>query len=239
MSLTELMLSLFIAGMISTILIQTYVLNKAQFKRLHQALEFEFDIQWIQDLLAQSIRSAGFTPCLSVDYLTITDTRSKPKAISSITFNETNQSLHVSKMSEYFTKVNKRRNELQVIISSDLGLTKDQPIMIADCTHAEIHDLAQVRKTAQGGLLTLKQPLQTQFNSETYIGLWIEEKWFIKNNAKGEGAFYFHQNHSEELSSSIYRFQGIIQRVKDKKLVQLILFDKKNKVYKFNTAVRA
>jgi Tfp pilus assembly protein PilW len=56
-------------------LIQFYLTSKQHYLQTEKVLEAGFEVQWVMDLLSDSIRRAGFTPCLGLDHLTVVDHR--------------------------------------------------------------------------------------------------------------------------------------------------------------------
>lgn len=228
------MIGLFLTSLISTILIQSYLINKRQFQIVHNSLENHFDVQWVHELMADSIRRAGFTPCLNVDSLTALDRRRRSKPIRSLAIQEKPQSLHVNRMNEQFAELLQVQALDQILVTSEVSLHPQQSILIADCEHAEVHEVVRVEKFSQGFLLTLAKPLWFDYPSTTYVGQWLEEQWSIKN-----GTLYYQQIHSEELSSLIHSIQARKKRIGDKTLVDVILGLDNEEQHQFVVGVRS
>jgi hypothetical protein len=222
--LSELLVGLFLSGLISTVLIQTYLTSKHQFLALHDDLERHFDIQWVQDLLTDSIRRAGFTPCLRIDQLELINRGTLPGTTLSLEISVAPQhSFTVHRMSEQFAELLSAAHPQNIVISSDITLRAHQSILIADCEHAEVHEVVHIKKSAEGFIVTLAKPLYFTYPSLTYVGRWIEEQWSIKKNNAGKNALYYKHIHSEELTSLIHSMNIKKTRVQNKNKVEITL----------------
>jgi len=204
LSLIELLIGLFLISLISAMLIQAYTINKYQYLSVQKKLEHHFDAQWISNLLGDSVRRAGFTPCLNIEQLEVMDRRKSPKFIEGGAIQIQQDGFRVNRMSEHFAEMITIVHPQKILVSQEMNVHKQYTLLIADCEHAEIHRLIQIEKTAQGFLLTLDAPLLFSYSSLTYVGQWLEEFWFIKRNKEGVPALYYKQSHSEELSSFIH-----------------------------------
>lgn len=83
-SLSEMLISLFLASIITITLTQFYIRSKPQYLKAQERLEINFDLLWIGDLLRDSIRKAGFTPCVSVEKLKTFDSRHAERKIINV-----------------------------------------------------------------------------------------------------------------------------------------------------------
>jgi hypothetical protein len=237
--LSELLISLFLSSLISTLLIQTYIMSKHQFLVLHDSLEEHFDVQWVQDLLADNIRKAGFTPCLNIDQLEVMNRRAIPINTLSLKMEtKPQQSLQVSRMSDQFSELIAVCTPHQILISSEIVLREHHSILIADCQHAEVHEVARVKKIPEGLLLTLTKPVFFTYPSVTYVGRWLEERWYIEKNNKGVVALYYKQTHSEELTPLIHVMKLKQRRLHHKKMVDITL-GLNNETTQFSVIVRS
>ena len=72
---TEILISLFLATFILTVLTQFYLSNKRHYIDTQKQLENHLDLQWVRELLSDSIRRAGFTPCVGIRQLRVIDSR--------------------------------------------------------------------------------------------------------------------------------------------------------------------
>lgn len=205
LSLSEVLISLFLTSLIMSALIQFYLSNKRQYLNTQHILEKNFDLQWVGDLLSDSFRRAGFTPCLSVNQLTTKDMRVFSGNLTG--FKSTNspiQSVHINRMSEHFAKVFAISSATRILISRQVTLNPRHPVIIADCRHAEVHQILQIDALDQKVLVTLNRPLFYSYESETYIGEWLEEQWFIKQNKAGTNALYYSLYQTEEITPLVH-----------------------------------
>lgn len=232
---TELLVSLFIMSVISTMLISLYLMHHRLYWHVQKKVEEYLEIQWVEELLTQSIRRAGFTPCLAIDQLKVVDTRSLAK--NNIQGLSVKQGIQVYRMGESVGEVFQVVNTQQ-IKTSKFGFIPKKPILIADCYHAEIHEVVRARAIPKGWELTLKKPLVFKYTKEVYIGEWIEEQWYSKKNTTGHWALYYKKEHSEELSPLIHAIIGHIDWSMGKKKVsiQLALSEQE---HHFNVLVRS
>ena len=238
-SLIEVLVALFLISLISASLSRLYLSNKEQYMKAQELLEAGFDVQWISDLLADSVRRAGFTPCLGVDQLTVVDTRNKTQVVSGIKSSSMpKQLLQLNRMSELFANVDVTKNSSKIFIPGSLTLKVQRPIIIADCYHAEIHQILNIDKTPQGFVLTLASPLVFSYPSISYLGEWLEEQWFIKSNPEGIASLYYRLHQSEELSPLIHSLELKKQVLHKKQLLELSLGLDGKKIHRIQVMVR-
>ena len=67
------------------------------------------------------------------------------------------------------------------------------------------------------------------YTGTTYIGEWLEEKWFIKNNA-----LYYHLWQSEELTPLVHS----LQTTKKQNLLEITMELETNQTHQLKVAVR-
>lgn len=207
--LPEVLISLFLTSLIMATLGQIYLSNKRQYSEAQTVLSASLDLQWVSDLLSDSIRHAGFTPCLGVDQMETIDRRNNKKNLSGLTIEQSpQQSVQVNRMSNLFSKVIAIQNTTQLIVSNTVLFKKHRPILIADCEHAEVHQILSVEKSAKTYLLTLAKPIMFSYPTTTYAGEWFEEKWFIKPNTKKDRTLHYKLFQTEELSSLIHSLKS-------------------------------
>lgn len=239
-SLFEVLLSIFLASLITLSLMQLYLSSKREYLTTQKLLESSLDLLWVRDLLSDSIRRAGFTPCLGIDQLKVRDTRGKlaPKMAGLVLTSAPQQSLQVYRMSEFFTPVLAIQNSSHLILNEGHLLKTNRLLLLANCEEAEIHKIRSLHKSAQGYLLTLVHPTHFSTTASLYAGEWFEEKWFIKPNAKKENSLYYQLDHAEELSTLVHSLQIKIKTEHQKKLVQVTMGLDQNKTQEFLVAVR-
>lgn len=238
-SLTEVLISLFLTSVIVTTLCQLYLGCKRQYLEIEKILTARFDVQWVSDLLSDSIRRAGFTPCLGIEHLQVIDRRNRQNKIHALQIsNQPNQFIQVNRMNEHFTKIVKVEGATRILVQNPVSFHKRRPVLVADCEHAEVQELFDIEHHADNSLITLNKPLVFSYDSSAYIGEYLEEKWFIKNNANDEATLHYHLVQTEEVTSLIHFMHTRNRRVKEKQLLEIILGLDENKIHKLRVAVR-
>jgi prepilin-type N-terminal cleavage/methylation domain-containing protein len=204
-TLIEIMVSLFLSSIILIVLMQHHISIKYHYVQLETALDDAIDKQLLADLMRDSIHQAGFTPCLSIDNLSVVDRRDAQQHVVSLAL-EGNTVLRVNRMSPYFDEVLAVLGSTRVLATRLKDLRSAQSIVIADCTHAELHAVHQVSLTHEGQLLILEEPLLSLYQPPIYIGEWMEERFFVPP----QGGLFYHQRHTDALSSQVTRLQATL-----------------------------
>ena len=236
-SLSEVLVSLFIAGIIMTTLTQFYLTNKHLYLESRAILEARLDVQWVSDLLGDSIRRAGFTPCLGIEQLQAVDRRESGKPLLALSSGKS-QSLQINRMSEAFAEIDSIQNQMQIRVKEPLLFNEHRPVLIADCEHAEVHQIFRVDKLSKITLITLTQPLMFSYAPPVYVGEWLEEKWFIRSNEQGADTLHYKLFQTEEISPLIHSLQVENQMSHEKQLVKMTFGLDENKKHQFLVAVR-
>ncbi|KTC83474.1 PilW family protein [Legionella cincinnatiensis] len=239
MSLSEVLISLFLASVIMTALIQFYLESKHQYLEMEKVLEAEFDVQWVDDLLSDSIRRAGFTPCLGLDQLKVTDHRNYQNNVHALNVkNQPSQFIQVSRMKEHFAKLIKIESPTTLLVQHLVSLNEKRPLLIADCKHAEIHELIGVNQQVNETRVILKKPLLHFYETSAYVGEFLEERWFIKKNAKRKNALYYQSIQAEEVTSLVHSLSLEKQFIQGKQFLEVTLGLEDDKTHKIMVAVR-
>lgn len=190
-SLIEMMVSLFLASLIMTALMQSYSACKKEYLRIDQMLDRRMVLMDLANQIRDAIQKQGFTPCLSLNHIEVTDQRYHSKSP------ETHQGLRLQRMSEQFSRVEKKLSPYELIIEpGHESYRAGDAILIADCMHAEIHS---VSKSADHHL-HLKEPLAFAFRGSIYLGAWIDEFYYVRKNKAGKPVLIYQLKHSEELT---------------------------------------
>lgn len=224
MSLSEVLVSLFLSSIIFASLMQFYCNSKDHYLKAEKILAEELDLKWVSELLSDSIRRAGFTPCIGLDQLAVIDTRPHTPSIHGLKIEMSSpQIIQINRMSEYFSKVVSVQNTRHLITSDPVLVHKKHPLLIADCDHAEIHQIDSMVPHAEGFLIILKKPLQFNYSASTYVGEYIEEQWFIKKNIEGGSGLYYRSFQTEELTPLVKSLEIHHQRRVDRSLIEVVL----------------
>lgn len=197
-----------------------YLSAKQQYRRIETTLEQSYELQLVADLIRDSVRRAGFTPCLNIDHLMTVDRRNG-KNLTAIEAS-THASLKVERMSEYFDSVISIVNSKELLITRHQRINSEHPILIADCYHAEVQNVNQVRKSAGNQLIKINQPLFFDYEAPVFVGEWIEEAFFIRFKGVDKERLLYHQNHTDELTDHIKSMSVNIINKKHT-LVQILL----------------
>ena len=239
LSLSELLISLFLASVVSMTLIQLYLGCKRQYLAAEKILASGFDLQWVSDLMGDSIRRAGFTPCLGIDQLTTIDLRKNQNPIHSLLVgNQPYPFIQVQRMNENFTKLIKINNSKSIVVENFYEYHAKRPLIIADCIHAEVHELDSVENQGNQSILNLSKPLIFFYDTSAYIGEFIEERWFIKQNKNHKATLQYQSVHTEEVTPLIHSLSIRNQRIKNKQFLEVTMGLDDEKTHKIRVSVR-
>ncbi|WP_298623205.1 prepilin cleavage protein [uncultured Legionella sp.] len=236
--LTEIMISLFLSSIIITGLIQLYLNVKQHYLESQKALEVHLEVQWISDLLSDSIRRSGFTPCLSVDRLVSMDMRNLGHVLTGFKWVSSEQSLFISRMSNVFSERIEFRSPTEIAVMGEVVFNKHRPLIIADCHHAEVHQILKIVSLHKGQLITIAAPMMYSYDQSVFVGEWIEEKWMIKNNGRGIDALYYQSIQTEELSSLVHSLSVSSELIDDKQSIKIKMMLEQNKIHEVIAVVR-
>lgn len=238
-SLSEAVISLFIATIIMTTLMQMYLLCKQQYTKTQTLLSEKLDIQWVSALLTDSIRRAGFTPCLGIDKLVVEDRRANKHVIAGLYHqNQPKPLIKVQRMHEQFASLLRIQNKQQILTQQGVAFNPNRPLIIADCMHAEIHNIERVDKELDGVAITLKEPLVFNYVKSVAVGEWLEERWFIKEKSANTTSLYYQLIQSEELTPLVRHFNVAEQKIRNQRLIRVELILDAGKTYSLDTVVR-
>jgi hypothetical protein len=238
-SLVELMISLFLSSLLMSALMQHYLCIKEQYNHTQQVLEQRLELQIISELIRDSTRAAGFAPCLGVNRLKTKDRRDDSSSLAAITLDEKSQALKLARMSENFVVLLKELSATRLLLDGKHVFDARYPILIADCFHAEVHNIAHSEKTRQGVLITLKKPLSFQYSAPVYLGEWIEERFLIEKNKQGKSALFYHTSQREELTAHVNYFSARLIPHQSSSLLQVTLGVANDEPILLETKVRA
>lgn len=238
-SLTEVLISLFLASIIMTTLIQFYLGSKHQYREAEKILATGFEVQWVDNLLSDSIRRAGFTPCLGLDQLHVVDQRNPQNNIHAVYIeNQSHQLIRVSRMKEHFAKLIKIESPTKLLVEHSIALNEKRPLLIADCEHAEIHELFSIHQQTNETWIMLSKPITYSYEKFTYVGEFLEEHWFIKKNAQGKNTLHYRWVHTEEVTPLIHSLYTEKHYVQNKQFLQITLGLEHDSTHKLMILVR-
>ncbi|MDP3705801.1 MAG: prepilin-type N-terminal cleavage/methylation domain-containing protein [Legionellaceae bacterium] len=200
--LMELCISLLLVSCIISGLMQHYLQVKRQYQFTQTSIEEAAELQWVSEWIRMSVRKAGFTPCLSIEYLDTVDQRhEKTPPISLMASNDL---LRINRMSDDFVVLSSLPSQGEIHIPSGHLFQYEHPIVIADCYHAEVQQISAIYQTTDGQWLQLDKPLAFTYQSPIYIGPWIEESFFMSRNIQGIQSLAYRLHHTEELTPLVH-----------------------------------
>lgn len=209
-SLSEVLIGLFLSSLLMTMLMQLYSQSKQGYIEMETMLATHFDLRWVSDLLSDSIRRAGFTPCLGIEQLNL---KKQGKQVHSVHIeNGPRYLLQINRMHEQFSEVISILNTKQILVPHAASFNKKRPLIIADCEHAEIQQSFTMKSHAKGVLIILDKPLQFKYTKAVYVGEYWEERWFINKNAQGKPALFYQLGQPEEVTPLIQSLRSRRQR---------------------------
>ncbi|CDZ77102.1 Tfp pilus assembly protein PilW [Legionella massiliensis] len=239
-SLLELLISLFVASLLMTLMLQQYLITKRQYREIHRLLERSIELQMVTDLIRASVRMAGFTPCGGINSLNSIDRRNARTGLNAILINgEKSNSLQINKMGDRFATVMQQLGPTQLLLQTDIDYEEQEAVLIADCFHAEVQQIAATSKTKAGTVLTFTKPLAFDYLAPIYLGEWVEERFFIQKNKIGDPALFYKQKHAEELTNVIQSLAVKLSFIRGKIMVEVNLGLQKNSNWLVRTVVRA
>jgi type II secretory pathway pseudopilin PulG len=239
-SLLELLISSFLASLLLAVVMQHYLASKRQSMHVQALLEQAFELQLLNDLIRDSLRRGGFTPCIGINFLQSIDRRSGKANLRAIeTKAGKHQALRINRMSEHFTRITAQLGPSQILVTAINPYKAKQTILIADCYHAEVQQILRAQKTNAGIILTLEQPLAFNYIAPVYLGEWIEEEFFVQKDSQGHFALFYQLDHAEELSALVNKMIVNLTSSQGKTLVQIIWGLEKSQSMLIETEVRA
>jgi len=222
-SLTELLISLFLSCLLMSALMQHYLCVKRQYTRTQHALEQVLELQLVSELLRDSVRAAGFTPCLGVEHLITRDRRNEQANLTSIAIDSMPSTLKIARMNDDFLPIIRQVSPTQLLLNGQHAVDVRYPVVIADCFHAEVQTVSRSEKTSAGLLVTLKKPLFYHYFSPFYFGEWLEEQFYIAKNHRGESALFYGTTRREELTTHVNYLSARLSKFKGATLVAVTL----------------
>src|SRR3990167_3394888 len=201
-SLIEILISMTLASLILTLSLRHYIISKQNNIYTYRAINQSYDMQILTELMRNSIRRAGFTPCIPINWLITAQNGSAP--LLAITLNADNKkSLQISRMNDDYSIVQKVISPKQMLLKNKNHFSKNTNILIADCMHAELKKIIKIERYHNSYLLTLDKPTHFFYIDPIYVGSWIVESFYIQQNKLGNNVLYYKTNRADELSDYI------------------------------------
>lgn len=196
MSLSEVMISLFLSSFIIIAGTHHYLSCKRQTHFIQTSLNQTQDVLMVIDLMRHSIHHAGFTPCLNLNHWQLLDKHHQ--IIQAIQIDEKKpSSLWINRMDERFDVVKTMLNPYQ-LLTNNTSLKVNDEVFIGNCSHMEINQISAISSLGKSQKITLTKPMGDSFESDVYIGKWFKERFYIEKNT-----FYYQAGHAEQLTNAI------------------------------------
>ena len=176
-SLSEILIGLLLAGMLSAGLLQQYLQVYRQDRITRSQVSENLDLALLSDLLRSRLRVAGFSPCGNINSL-----RRTPGSLQAIS--EVTGGIEILRMGESYLQFASLEDIGKVIQASSI---KHSELIIADCYHAEIYKNNHV--------------LHYHYSSPIFIGELIKEHIYLN----GRDIFY-KLKHAEKLITGVAKF---------------------------------
>lgn len=213
-TLSEILISLLLASLIFVALIHQFLSVKAHYTHVHRLIEEDIELQLVIELISDSIRRAGFTPCSNLNHLKTANRCKNDEPLNAFeVIDQSKNELHLKRMSENFMQIDSFM-ESNVLLVHGSGFSKGERVLIADCFHAEVLEITDVKKSREQYLLTLNQPVRFAYENPVYIGQWLEESYYIRQN-KNRPSLFYKLNHSEELTQCVKSVSFQVNEVKN------------------------
>lgn len=222
LSLIEIMLGLFLSTCMLSLLIHHYINLKQQYITANEFIEQALELKWTEELLRNSIKRAGFTPCINLNKLRCWNPQNlQPLKAISIDF-EPHQILNINRMSENFFE-SQQLSSNSLLLPSNEHIKLDKAIIIADCYHAEIGEIHNTHISNKQSFIYLKNTLHFKYSAPVYVGAWLHESFFIRQNRLHQPALYYKSSRIEELTKVIKNWELQLLTKNDMTLVKIIL----------------
>jgi hypothetical protein len=199
LSLSELLVSLFIASLILAALMQLYLHMQTYFSKITQNIGDSLSYQLVISLLENSIHHAGFTPCGGLSHLSILDTRNPLNIPKSLSIDK--NTIAVDRMDENFS-LSKVLDSHRVQVQRNPYFVETQNIILSNCEKAEIHTIVKIQETTTNyRALILSAATHFSINEKIFVGEWLEEKFILKDKVLS-----YYLTHGEKLAERISNF---------------------------------
>lgn len=217
--LLECLIGTMLALTILTILLHQYVHIKFQTELAKQAMQTESRLHTVLELLKSSGHQAGFTPCLPIGELQSFDHRNG-YGLQAIRIDKLSNSKLILQRMTHFIPAFAHSQANHFTLNALWKSKSHNPVIIADCQHAEVLDNYQIKAQSIQFFHTLKY----NYHPPIYIGQWLSESFWIKPNLNGQPAlFYQAHQQAEELSSDIQTLQAVVVTKQQNHFLQILI----------------
>lgn len=233
-SLVEMLVALVSSSMLILTLMNQYLGVKQHYQHAEHELESAMDIQLVYDLIRDSVRQAGFTPCQGIDYLTSVDARNRQSDLVSIDIQPGDRKgIQINHMTSRFGLLTSQLSQTTWTAKRDMSYLRNVPVLVSDCYHAEVHTIDSIRMANGHSVITLKQPMIYDYVPPVYIGEWLEERFFVRSRS-----LFYSLHHADELSKAVNDWSISLAAHDGKRFVHIELALENNKMVQLDTMLR-
>lgn len=200
-SLLECCIAMVLISAMMNILIKQYMQMKQQVYRMNHTLDEAMETHLAIGVMRDRIRRAGFTPCGSFSQLVTVDARRKRVSLLpiSLIFN----GFMIQRMAPYFVEIEAKPHASLLYASQPITLSIGQSVMIADCMHAEVHQIIDIRRDTNRQLIQIEKPLIYDYSKPVYLASWIEEQFRVKSMSSHATYLFYQNNRTDILTNQI------------------------------------
>lgn len=219
-SLLELLVSFLLSSLVMMLLMQQIVQLKRQSQLIYSTMNEVLEVQWLTDFIRHRVYKAGFTPCRSLNELTVMDARGAPDTLTSIELNQQKNGFSLHHMHEDVSEVINPLNLTTLLVTTS-HFDKQHPVLIADCHHAEVHTIVDVTRHEKSSVVVLKEPLVYSYQPPIYLGEWVSEAFFIRTIPKNKSALFYRHHRVDQLSAHVNSFTTELDTIHNHFLLRL------------------
>lgn len=225
--LIELMISMALSCLLMALLVALFFSSRQHYDIAQTIMQRQSDRQLVNELLRNSIRGAGFTPCRGLTHL-----QTHGQAMTAVRLNVgEHKALELSRMGEPWYKVATIINPSGLQLETTAGWAVGQRLLLADCFHAEVVTVAHSDRTR----VYLERPTRFSYSGTSYLGPWLQERFYTRLNSDNAQALYYETRHAEELSEHVTRLNASLSQTG---LLRVDLQDDAGKTWLLQTRMR-
>jgi hypothetical protein len=244
-SLSEVLIGLFLSSLIAACAFNYYLKTKSNYFYWIERLMHKQEQILVASFFRTEIRKSGFSPCRNLSNIQVYDTAknstidvgklirlSNDNDLPNIIVKYSKPNSHVLSIKAMDFKYNQVLSNVDaytIKVSKDYILKPSDKILIADCFHAEINQVRNIKLNSSHQLVSMYYPLIHDFNDKTYIGSFFQSYLYIRKNPNNEWALYYKTNVSEEISSNINMLFARQEDYEQGRLLNIFLKNKTKK----------
>ena len=221
--LAEILIALLLSSLTLMTLIRHYLNTKQHYHDIQRELEKKTELQLVSDLIRDSSRRAGFTPCGGIEHLITSDHRKDGRKILALEIGQGDESvLQINRMSDYFDSVLSIISPVELLTTDRQMYHPKQSVLIADCYHAEVQEISMRSHMTSGQRVILMKPLAYTYHAPVYFGAWLEEIYSI-HAVSHKKTLYYQLQHAEELTTFVHELSGQVNAFHNRVLLHFHL----------------